>query len=747
MQAARSSSSVGSVGCSTSHDEASQAIKRRKLEEPQHSPLAAEAVTLGSERDDRVDTTVTGQVRKLLAATIAATVAATAKRPAGAEERTALRRATHALADLAKQEHKVDTIVAEGGIQVVVPLLSLFRPEQPSFLEYVATTTGGEEVEKEACFVMGLLAIKAEHQHAIADKGALTGLVGLLKQQVPSRCPPGPGASVARRAADAITNLAHENVGIKCRVRAEGGIPPLVALLESFDSKVQRAAAGALRTLAFKNEENKNLIVECNALPTLIQMLRSADVGIHYEAVGVIGNLVHSSLDIKQAVLQEGALQPVIGLLTSKCAESQREAALLLGQFAVTTDEYKAKIVQRGAMAPLIAMLIKGDLQLKEMAAFALGRLAQNVDNQAGVVEAGGLLPLLELLESRNGNLQHNAAFALYGLAENDDNVADLVRHGGVQRLQQAELIVQASKDCVQKTIKRLEEKVTGKVLHQILYTMYSGDISVQRCIAIALTRLATTNDLKQAFVDRRALHVLVDMLLDGKSHATKSEAASALYDLTIKANATALIDLMPSVSRPPVYLGEQFVNNETLSDVTFIVEGRKFYAHRIALLASSDAFRAMFEGDYREKAAVEIPIPNIRFEVFERMMLCIYTGRVEVSPALAQELLQAADQYMLDGLKRLAEATIGSALSVAHLPQIHELADDYAAPQLGHACALYALGNYEELVTALSAEELNAHMRRMVPMLSDSLTKTLVALHAAPAAPDAPLGPSSESG
>ncbi len=64
------------------------------------------------------------------------------------------------------------------------------------------------------------------------------GLVGLLKQHVPSRCPPGPGASVARRAADAITNLAHENVGIKCRVRAEGGVPPLVALLESFDAKV-----------------------------------------------------------------------------------------------------------------------------------------------------------------------------------------------------------------------------------------------------------------------------------------------------------------------------------------------------------------------------------------------------------------------------------------------------------------------------------------------------------------------------
>lgn len=93
----------------------------------------------------------------------------------------------------------------------------------------------------------------------------------------------------------------------------EGGIPPLVELLEFTDTKVQRAAAGALRTLAFKNDENKNQvigillqiggltvglicksfivlanwqIVECNALPTLILMLRSEDAAIHYEAVG-----------------------------------------------------------------------------------------------------------------------------------------------------------------------------------------------------------------------------------------------------------------------------------------------------------------------------------------------------------------------------------------------------------------------------------------------------------------------------
>jgi hypothetical protein len=68
----------------------------------------------------------------------------------------------------------------------------------------------------------------------------------------------------------------------------------------------------------------------------------------------------------------------------------------------------------------------------------------------------------------------------------------------------------------------------------------------------------------------------------------------------------------VPSQPSKTVYLGEEYINNKTLSDVTFTVEGRPFYAHRIALLASSDAFRAMFGGGYREGLAASITIPNI---------------------------------------------------------------------------------------------------------------------------------------
>jgi len=60
--------------------------------------------------------------------------------------------------------------------------------------------------------------LQPEHQQLIVDSGALKHLVDLLKRHengLTSRAI----NSLIRRAADAITNLAHENSSIKTRVR------------------------------------------------------------------------------------------------------------------------------------------------------------------------------------------------------------------------------------------------------------------------------------------------------------------------------------------------------------------------------------------------------------------------------------------------------------------------------------------------------------------------------------------------
>ncbi|KAM7488628.1 hypothetical protein LguiB_026112 [Lonicera macranthoides] len=550
-------------------------------------------------------------------------------------DRAAAKRATHVLAELAKNEEVVTVIVDGGAVPALVKHLQAPRGSEVD----TGLKPFEHEVEKGSAFALGLLAVKEggfykgyviavsiseagfsdwypalavdcisrwnsceisimpEHQQLIVDTGALPHLVNLLKRHRDSS---GSRAanSVIRRAADAITNLAHENSSIKTRVRLEGGIPPLVELLEFTDPKVQRAAAGALRTLAFKNDENKSQIVECNALPTLILMLRSQDTAIHYEAVGVIGNLVHSSPSIKKEVLSAGALQPVIGLLSSCCSESQREAALLLGQFAATDSDCKVHIVQRGAVRPLIEMLQSSDVQLREMSAFALGRLAQDTHNQAGIAYSGGLVPLLKLLDSRNGSLQHNAAFALYGLADNE-----------------------ATKDCVAKTLKRLEEKIHGRK-----YVLCAG-------LEFLIGLLGSTS-LKQQ--------------LDG---------SAALYKLANKATTLSLVDAAPPSPTP--------------------------------------------QGNGSMPIEFVYLLLQMHFEPCLMVVIgFIYTGSGDITLDIAQDLLRAADQYLLEGLKRLCEYTIAQDISLENVSSMYELSDAFHAMSLRHTCILFILEHFHKLNT-----------------------------------------------
>ncbi|KAG5514448.1 hypothetical protein RHGRI_035758 [Rhododendron griersonianum] len=643
-------------------------------------------------------------------------------------DRLAAKTSIHVLCELAKNEEIVNLIVDCGA---VAPLVR--------HLQAPSSSTGSKpyehEVEKGSAFTLGLLAVKSvqwapvstvvlvaplsaqepEHQQLIVDAGALPHLVGLLKRHRDgqnSRAVNG----VIRRAADAITNLAHENSSIKTRVREQQQ-----GLCEPLPLKTMRTKIRLMDSLTHR-------IVECNALPTLILMLRSEDAAIHYEAVGVIGNLVHSSPHIKKEVLLAGALQPVIGLLSSCCSESQREAALLLGQFAANDSDCKVHIVQRGAVQPLIEMLQSPDTQLKEMSAFALGRLAQDTHNQAGIGHSGGIVPLLKLLDSKNGSLQHNSAFALYGLADNEDNVVEFVRVGGIQKLQEGEFIVQPTRDCVAKTLKRLEEKIHGRVriflivLSHLLYLMRIGEKFVQRRVAMALAHLCSPDDRKAIFIDNNGLELLLE-LLESTNVKQQQDVSVALYKLATKASSLCPMDAAPPSPTPQVYLGEQYVNNLTLSDVTFLVEGKRFYAHRICLLASSDAFRAMFDGGYREKDAKDVEIPNIRWDVFELMMRYIYTGSVDVNLDIAQELLRAADQYLLEGLKRLCEYAIAQDISAENVSLMYELSESFNALSLKHACILFILEKFDKL----SAMPWCSHLiQRVLPEMRNYFARAL---------------------
>ena len=65
----------------------------------------------------------------------------------------------------------------------------------------------------------------------------------------------------------------------------------------------------------------------------------------------------------------------------------------------------------------------------------------------------------------------------------------------------------------------------------------------------------------------------------------------------------------------------------------------------------------------------------------------------------MAEELLRAADQYMLDGLKQLCEQALERKLRVDSLFGIVDTSEKFNAQQLTRKCTLFALAHHAELI------------------------------------------------
>lgn len=105
---------------------------------------------------------------------------------------------------------------------------------------------------------------------------------------------------------------------------------------------------------------------------------------------------------------------------------------------------------------------------------------------------------------------------------------------------------VQASKDCVQKTITRMEQKLTGassankRALSAVIFLLRASNPVVQQRAAMSLARLAPEDQLKTIFIDKAGVDVLLEVLTDPKvSMHVHREAANALLQLTKKLDNT----------------------------------------------------------------------------------------------------------------------------------------------------------------------------------------------------------------
>ncbi|CRK90613.1 CLUMA_CG004315, isoform A [Clunio marinus] len=101
----------------------------------------------------------------------------------------------------------------------------------------------------------------------------------------------------------------------------------------------------------------------------------------------------------------------------------------------------------------------------------------------------------------------------------------------------------------------------------------------------------------------------------------------------------------------------QSLTSSGTLSDFTFIVNGRRLEVHKAILAARSPVFERMFTGDFRESASKVQEIKDVSPDIFEEFLFFLYTGELRNDDTPFEDLIIIADRYQVTDLLKHCES------------------------------------------------------------------------------------------
>jgi speckle-type POZ protein len=175
-------------------------------------------------------------------------------------------------------------------------------------------------------------------------------------------------------------------------------------------------------------------------------------------------------------------------------------------------------------------------------------------------------------------------------------------------------------------------------------------------------------------------------------------------------------------------HLGE-LLQSGTGADVTFLVSGESFPAHKNILAARSPVFMAEFFGETKEKSSQAVAIDDMEVGVFKALLRFIYTDTVpefekQEEALMAEHLFAAADRYGLDRLKLICVGKLSSGISVHTAAMMLALAEQHSCSLLKAKCVEFILGGPEILNSVLETDGYK-HLEASCPLVVIDLLKT----------------------
>ncbi|XP_014229715.1 RCC1 and BTB domain-containing protein 1-like isoform X2 [Trichogramma pretiosum] len=120
--------------------------------------------------------------------------------------------------------------------------------------------------------------------------------------------------------------------------------------------------------------------------------------------------------------------------------------------------------------------------------------------------------------------------------------------------------------------------------------------------------------------------------------------------------------------------------NDETTSDLTIKVHGKPIYVHKAVLKIRCQYFRSMFQEHWSENNKDVIEHETFSYDVYHSFLKFLYTNEVDLPPEHALELLDLANAYYEQQLKRRCIQMIKQGITVSNVAFLYSTAIEYNA-------------------------------------------------------------------
>ncbi|KAJ8373639.1 hypothetical protein SKAU_G00042190 [Synaphobranchus kaupii] len=155
--------------------------------------------------------------------------------------------------------------------------------------------------------------------------------------------------------------------------------------------------------------------------------------------------------------------------------------------------------------------------------------------------------------------------------------------------------------------------------------------------------------------------------------------------------------------------LDPHFLNNKEMSDVTFLVDGKPFYAHKVLLFTASNRFKSLLSNrPAAENTCIEIS--HVKYNIFQLVMQYLYCGGTEslhIRNTEIMELLSAAKFFQLEALQRHCEIICSKNINTETCVEIYNHAKFLGATELSSYIEGYFLKNMVVLIEVEAFKQL----------------------------------------